>query len=62
MDFNNHSMKAHFHDLERQVKPQLSDYQHRKSASAPILRVVPVLRMVSVVGSIIAVGLFLPLT
>lgn len=56
MDFNNHSMKAHFHDLERQVKPQLSDYQPRKSTLAPVLRAV------SVVGAIIAVGLFLPLT
>jgi hypothetical protein len=56
MDFNTHSMKAHFHDLERQVKPKLSDYQPRKSTMAPVLRVV------SVVGAIIAVGLFLPLT
>ena len=56
MDFNTHSMRAHFHDLERQVKPQLTDYQPSKNTLAPVLRVV------SVVGLLVAVGLFLPLT
>ena len=49
-------MKAHFNDLERQVKPQLKEYRPSKENDFPIVR------LVSIVGVIVAAGLFLPLT
>lgn len=56
METNSNSMKAHFNDLERQVKPQLKEYRPSKENDFPIVR------LVSIVGVIVAAGLFLPLT
>ena len=56
MDINSHSMKAHFNDLERQVKPQLTEFRSNKTNHFPVAR------LISIVGVLVAAGLFLPLT
>ena len=54
MDFNGYSMKAHFNDLERQVKPQ--PIEHNPNKTKPF----QVAGLVSIVGVLVAAGLFFP--
>ena len=47
METNSNSMKAHFNDLERQVKPQLKEYRPSKENDFPIVRLVSIVGVFS---------------